>query len=175
MPISSCNSRISVASGRSPGSTLPPGNSHKPASVLPCGRCAISTRLSASTSAQATTTVRFILRRRKRGPRRPQRPRRHAPPPGLAFGEPDDKLQRGIQYYEAKRQDLERHGVLDRPLSRTMTLKMWSGPCHSWPIVSRPVIAVDRDIFLGEVAGQHAVAAFTQAERDFDLDLRMLH
>src|SRR5260370_6947491 len=23
---------------------------------------------------------------------------RHAPPPGLAFGEPDDRLQRGIQY-----------------------------------------------------------------------------
>src|SRR5260370_22002378 len=52
---------------------------------------------------------------------------------------------------------------------------MWSRPCHSWPIFSRPVIAVDRDIFLGEVAGQHAVAAFAQAERDFDLDLRILH
>jgi hypothetical protein len=28
---------------------------------------------------------------------------RHAPPPGLAFGEPDDKLQRGIQYAAASR------------------------------------------------------------------------
>jgi len=26
---------------------------------------------------------------------------RHAPPPGLAFGEPDDRLQRGIQYSAA--------------------------------------------------------------------------
>jgi hypothetical protein len=28
---------------------------------------------------------------------------RHAPPPGLAFGEPDDRLQRGIQYAEILR------------------------------------------------------------------------
>ena len=28
---------------------------------------------------------------------------RHAPPPGLAFGEPDDRLQRGIQYTPASR------------------------------------------------------------------------
>src|SRR5664279_5419984 len=41
MPSSSCSSRISVASGRSPGSTLPPGNSHSPASALPSGRCAL--------------------------------------------------------------------------------------------------------------------------------------
>src|SRR6266436_8042506 len=27
----------------------------------------------------------------------------HAPPPGLAFGEPDDRLQRGIQYAETSR------------------------------------------------------------------------
>ena len=47
------------ASGRSPGSTLPPGNSHRPASDLPAGRCAISTRLSASMSAQATTSDEF--------------------------------------------------------------------------------------------------------------------
>jgi len=25
----------------------------------------------------------------------------HAPPPGLAFGEPDDRLRRGIQYAAA--------------------------------------------------------------------------
>jgi|SRR5580698_9061797 hypothetical protein len=40
---------------------------------------------------------------------------------------------------------------------------------------SRPVVAVDRDIFLGEVAGQNAVAAFAEAECDLDLDLRLLH
>src|SRR5712675_2996083 len=40
---------------------------------------------------------------------------------------------------------------------------------------SRPVIAVDRDIFLGEVAGQHAVAALAEAEPDPDLDFRVLH
>jgi hypothetical protein len=28
---------------------------------------------------------------------------RHAPPPGLALGEPDDRLQRGIQYAAALR------------------------------------------------------------------------
>ena len=28
---------------------------------------------------------------------------RHTPPPGLAFGEPDDRLQRGIQYAAASR------------------------------------------------------------------------
>ena len=39
----------------------------------------------------------------------------------------------------------------------------------------RPVIAVDRDIFLGEVAGQHAVAALAEAETDLDLNLRVLH
>src|SRR5438132_6075569 len=27
----------------------------------------------------------------------------HTPPPGLAFGEPDDRLQRGIQYAAASR------------------------------------------------------------------------
>ena len=27
----------------------------------------------------------------------------HAPPPGLAFGEPDNRLRRGIQYAEASR------------------------------------------------------------------------
>src|SRR4029077_3708123 len=30
-------------------------------------------------------------------------PGRHAPPPGLAFGEPDDRLQRGIQHAAASR------------------------------------------------------------------------
>ena len=81
-------------------SILPPGNSHRPAMLLPAGRCAISTRPSASIKAQAATT-------------------------------------------------------------------------EFWP--SRPVIAVDGDIFLGEVAGQHAVAAFAQAERDLEINLRLLH
>src|ERR1700745_1642739 len=40
---------------------------------------------------------------------------------------------------------------------------------------SRPVVAVDRDIFLGEVAGQHAVLALAQAQRHLDLDLWLLH
>src|SRR3954449_1034672 len=39
----------------------------------------------------------------------------------------------------------------------------------------RPVIPVDRDILLGEVAGQHAIAALAEAERDLDRDLRRLH
>src|SRR3954447_1620291 len=112
MPISSCSSRISACSGRSPGSSLPPGNSHKPASVLPGGRCAIRTRLSTSTSAQATTKTSF------------------------------------------------------------------SGTATNPPRVvpaSRPIVAVDGDVLLGEVAGQHPVAALAEAERDLDLDLRVLH
>ena len=32
----------------------------------------------------------------------------HAPPPGLAFGEPDDRLRRGIQYAAAYRLNLRR-------------------------------------------------------------------
>src|SRR6185369_11286525 len=55
MPSSSRSSRTSASSGVSPGSTLPPGNSHSPAIDLPSGRCAISTRPSTSTSATAAT------------------------------------------------------------------------------------------------------------------------
>src|SRR5438445_1811723 len=55
MPISSSSSRISAASGVSPGCTLPPGNSHRPARCLPSGRWASSTRPSGSTSATAAT------------------------------------------------------------------------------------------------------------------------
>src|SRR6478735_11397611 len=106
MPSSSWSSRIRLCSGRSPGSHLPPGNSQSPASVLPAGRCAISTRLSASTSAHATTSV---------------------------------SLRSAI-------------GVR-----------------------SGSVIPVDGDIFLGKVAGQDAVAALAEAERDLDRDLRRLH
>jgi len=54
------SSRIRAASGRSPGSTLPPGNSHSPARDLPCGRLAISTR--PSTSIRATATTRTVGR-----------------------------------------------------------------------------------------------------------------
>src|SRR5438876_9130923 len=45
----------------------------------------------------------------------------HTPPPGLAFGEPDDRLQRGIQYAAAFRFHRCRFGLLNRPLSRAMT------------------------------------------------------
>jgi hypothetical protein len=33
--------------------------------------------------------------------------------------------------------------------------------------LSRPIVAVDGDIFLGEVAGQPPVAALAETERDF--------
>src|SRR5258707_132043 len=91
-------------------------------------------------------------------PRRSQHFRRHAP------------RKRGIQYSRASTLNLERHGVLDRPLSRTMTAKNFGRTDRS-----RPVIAVDCDVFLGEVAGQHAVAALAETEPDLDLDLRVLH
>src|SRR5438128_3356155 len=55
MPSSSSSSRISAASGVSPGCTLPPGNSHRPARCLPSGRWASSTRPSGSISATAAT------------------------------------------------------------------------------------------------------------------------
>src|ERR1700730_3307540 len=55
MPISSSSRRISAVSGVSPGCTLPPGNSQRPARCLPSGRWASSTRPSGSTSATAAT------------------------------------------------------------------------------------------------------------------------
>src|SRR6516162_4968916 len=57
MPSSSASSRISAASGVSPGFTLPPGNSHSPAIDLPGGRWASRTRPSGSTSATAATST----------------------------------------------------------------------------------------------------------------------
>ena len=62
MPSSSFSSRISAASGVSPACSLPPGNSHSPAIVLPSGRRASSTRPSASISAQAATSSSGLLR-----------------------------------------------------------------------------------------------------------------
>jgi hypothetical protein len=41
---------------------------------------------------------------------------RHTPPPGLASGEPDDRLQRSIQYAAPPRFHHWRLGILDRPL-----------------------------------------------------------
>src|SRR5258708_5019235 len=57
MPSSSCSSRTSACSGVSPASTLPPGNSQRPAIDLPSGRWAISTRPSGSTRATAATST----------------------------------------------------------------------------------------------------------------------
>jgi hypothetical protein len=39
---------------------------------------------------------------------------RHIPPPGLAFGAPDDRLQRGTQYAATSRFHRRRLGILDR-------------------------------------------------------------
>ena len=47
--------RAAPASALSPASILPPGNSHCPASALPAGRCAISTRRARSYITAATT------------------------------------------------------------------------------------------------------------------------
>jgi hypothetical protein len=41
---------------------------------------------------------------------------RHHPPPGLACGEPDDRLQRVIQYAAASRFHRSFSGILDRPV-----------------------------------------------------------
>ena len=48
----------------------------------------------------------------------------HHPPSGLAFGEPDDRLQRVIQYSENSGLYYEGRGVLDAPLSRGMTTEV---------------------------------------------------
>jgi hypothetical protein len=40
----------------------------------------------------------------------------HHPPPGLAFGEPDDRLQRVIQYPRDVSDKSRSRGVLDRPV-----------------------------------------------------------
>src|SRR4051794_8474886 len=61
MPSSSFSSRINAISGRSPGSTLPPGNSHSPPSCLSIGRFDSSTRPSLSIRATAATRTIFIL------------------------------------------------------------------------------------------------------------------
>jgi hypothetical protein len=41
---------------------------------------------------------------------------RHSPPTGLAFGEPDDRLLRGIQYAAASPFITDVSGILDRPV-----------------------------------------------------------
>src|SRR6202007_286366 len=100
----------------------------------------ISTRRSASTSAQATTRV---------------------------------SLNSGIHRLAGFEIVIPGRCAASNPESRDSG----SGPSdHSGMTPNlRPVVAVDRDIFLGEVAGQHAVAALAQPERDLDLDLRRLH
>src|SRR5260370_17017467 len=46
---------------------------------------------------------------------------------------------------------------------------------HRAPITSGTVVAVDGHVFLGEVAGQHPVAAATEPERNLERDLGLLH
>src|SRR5258708_3886609 len=53
---------------------------------------------------------------------------RHTPPPGLAFGEPDDRLQQGIQYAAASRLIISASGILDRRSSRATTRSVKSQP-----------------------------------------------
>src|ERR1700722_13907822 len=62
MSSSSYSSRIKQASGVSPFSTLPPGNSHIPARCLPCGLLQMSTRPSTSTRAAAATSRISVIR-----------------------------------------------------------------------------------------------------------------
>src|SRR5262249_43049483 len=39
----------------------------------------------------------------------------------------------------------------------------------------RPIVAVDGNVFLSQIAGEHAVATVADAERDFKRDLRPFH
>ena len=52
---------------------------------------------------------------------------------------------------------------------------MGTGGTPSEDRILRSIIAVDGDIFLGEVAGEHAVAAAAEAERHPEADLGLLH
>ena len=38
-----------------------------------------------------------------------------------------------------------------------------------------PIVPVDRDVILGEVAGEHAIAPAPEPERHLDADLRLFH
>jgi hypothetical protein len=69
--------------------------------------------------------------RKVRKARRFNHLRCHTPPPGLAFGEPDDRLRRGIRYAAAVAVSHERLGVLDHPLSRVMTPVIEERPCNA--------------------------------------------
>ena len=57
-PSSSASSRTSAATGASPGSTLPPGNSHCSGRLWSARRCVISTRPSSPMISPATTSLR---------------------------------------------------------------------------------------------------------------------
>jgi hypothetical protein len=46
---------------------------------------------------------------------------RHRPPPGRRIAPPDDRLRRAIQYSETPMMESRGRGVLDTPLSRSMT------------------------------------------------------
>ncbi|RZN13290.1 hypothetical protein CWO91_00185 [Bradyrhizobium genosp. SA-3] len=59
----------------------------------------------------------------------------HSAPPGLAFGEPDDRLRRGIQYAAASRFNHCRLGVLDRPVE--------PGDDSAWLVADTPLHSRD--------------------------------
>jgi hypothetical protein len=52
---------------------------------------------------------------------------RHRPPPGRRIAPPDDRLRRAIQYPRAVVMESRGRGVLDTPLSRSMTIFVRSG------------------------------------------------
>src|SRR5882762_2050043 len=86
----------------------------------PCGKSRIRSGCVASRKtrvarANAGRRVRFQILKEQR-PARLHKDR-HTPPPGLAFGEPDDRLQRSIQYAAIYRFHHSRLGILDRPPS----------------------------------------------------------
>src|SRR5215472_3669896 len=86
MPSSSASSRINAASGVSPASILPPGNSHRPAIDFPAGRWASSTRPSVSTSATAATSTTRRPPPSPAGAGAPGRPPAGAGVPGEGWG-----------------------------------------------------------------------------------------
>jgi hypothetical protein len=55
---------------------------------------------------------------------------RHRPPAGLAFGEPDDRLQRATQYDEASVMDSGVRGVLGHPVEPGDDGFLWSRAVH---------------------------------------------
>src|SRR5262245_45893884 len=136
-----------AASGVSPGSTLPPGNSQSPASGRPGGRLASSTRPSASMRAQATTS------------------RMSKPMPTLQPGR--RPLRRVLA--RCRRSD---HPPRDSPPSLLAAPQRRS---HRTEATLAAVISIDGDVIVRQIAGPGRGLGGPNPDVGMDQDLAALH